>query len=252
MKKIPKYAFGLMYFLRIFSLTIIIALFIVAITFSVMSYELKILISLIIVLTYLLYLFKFYKKIKNKINFELNKFLELSDIKGNEIVLDLGVGPGHEAIFLSKYLTSGMVIGLDKYLYTDDPFLTKLRFILQINYIGCTLDNAKRNAIIEGVKDKCKFIVGDYTEKLDFPDEYFDIICSRQSLYLIPHKKSLGVFQEIDRCLKKNGKIIIYESKKYKNWDILDAEDFFKKKGYHVELFKPRKSSMFFLYCKKV
>lgn len=76
---------------------------------------------------------------------------------------------------------------------------------------------------------------------MDFPDEYFDIVCSRQSLYLIPRGKEVSVLQEIDRVLKKGGKIIFYETKKYRGRDMSEAKDFFENKGYTVNTIEFKK-----------
>jgi ubiquinone/menaquinone biosynthesis C-methylase UbiE len=251
MKKLPKYAFGLTFFLRIFIITITMVLLIVISIFLEISLEIKLLTNLIIVIFYITYLLIFFKSLRERINYELSEMVKLSELKGNEIVLDLGAGTGPEAVFFAKSIPKGKVFGLDTYLTKKEKNWAKTLFIFRVSYFGNTFENAKKNAITEGVADRCEFIIGDYTQKLDFPDEYFDIIISRQSLYLMPINKFLDVFQEVDRCLKKGGKIIFYETKVYKKWNIFNAERFFKNKEYEVKILRPRERWMHFLYAKK-
>ena len=88
--------------------------------------------------------------------------------------------------------------------------------------------NSKRKALLIGRlaqnailfrKYKCKFITADITAKLDFPEKFFDIILSIQFWYCIPIKKRDQTFQNIDRILKTNGKIIFFEPISFFKWD---------------------------------
>ncbi|NIP31102.1 MAG: methyltransferase domain-containing protein [Candidatus Dadabacteria bacterium] len=166
----------------------------------------------------------------------LNQFIELADLKGDENVLDIGTGSGFLAIGLTKNLKNGIIIGLDKYSIKSDNLKTQLATTIKTNFIGNTLKNAKKNARIENVEKKCKFIESDITNPLKFKDEYFDIIVSSQLLYCIGKNKRPAVFHEIDRVLKKNGKIIFFESKSFLNWNIFEAKNFFENKGYKIKL----------------
>ena len=252
MKQKPRYAFALIYFIRILLITILMVLLIFLALIIEADIWYKLLFILFVILVYISYMLIFLKLRSNRINFELNGLIDLSELKGDEIVLDLGAGTGQEAIFFAKSLPEGKVFGLDKYLYQDKNIWSKLRFILQVNDLGDTFENAKNNAIIEGVADKCEFIIGDFTKKFEFPDEYFDIIMSRQALYLMPKNKSVEVFQEVDRCLKRGGKIIFYECLKRDSWNMSDAKKFFKNKGYKTEILRPGKKRLPFFYAKKL
>lgn len=251
MRQLARYAFGLTYFLQILILTILMIFLNFLVFFLELEIDCKLSLISFIISLYVLYLYYLFRYLKIRINYELNKLIKLSNVKGNEIVLNLGAGTGQESIFFAKSIKNGKIYGLDKYLYSDVKFLTKLRSIIYNSYIGNTLENAKKNIVIEGVENRCKFIIGDFTKKLDFPDGFFDIIISRQSLYLMPYKKSIKVFEEVDRCLKKGGKVIFYETLKYKNWSMIEAEKFFKEKGYNTEILKPMKKWKYFFYANK-
>jgi len=98
------------------------------------------------------------------------------------------------------------------------------------------LKNAKRNAKIEDVDKKCEFISGDFTKRLNFQDNYFDIISSFQSLHITPTKKQIQVFQEIDRVLKKGGIIIFFEPNHFFGWDVDDVKNYFANLGYTINI----------------
>ncbi|WP_027398442.1 class I SAM-dependent methyltransferase [Anaerovorax odorimutans] len=103
-------------------------------------------------------------------------------------VLDVGTGPGFFAIIME--LSGNNVTAID-----------------------CTeamIEEAKRNTAEVGVSPK--FYVMD-SHKLDFKDESFDLIISRNVAWtLIDAKKA---YTEWKRVLKKNGKILIFDA----NWN---------------------------------
>ncbi len=96
----------------------------------------------------------------------------------------------------------------------------------------------QRKDKIEDVDEKCEFISGDFTRRLNFQDDYFDIISSFQSLHIVPSQKQIQVFQEIDRILKKGGKIVFFEPSKYMGWDINYVKNQFKNLGYIINIFQ--------------
>jgi len=108
--------------------------------------------------------------------------------------------------------------------------------MIKINFIWNTLKIARGNAKIENVEKKCIFIQTDITKSLDFKDNYFDIIVASQFFYCIPYQKRMLVFQEINRVLKKGGKIIFFESKSFIKWKIEEVKDFFENIGYKIQL----------------
>jgi ubiquinone/menaquinone biosynthesis C-methylase UbiE len=164
--------------------------------------------------------------------------IKIADLEGNEIVLDLGTGAGLLAIGFSKRLKNGKVYGLDKYHLKYQGIGKNLVNYLKINFIGNTLNNAIRNAKIENVGNKCEFISTDLTKRLNFSDEYFNIILSSQFLYCLSPKKRQLVFNEINRVLRKGGKIIFFESRAFLRWDIDIAKRYFEKMGYKINIEK--------------
>jgi ubiquinone/menaquinone biosynthesis C-methylase UbiE len=179
---------------------------------------------------------RFKKRFNEKRLVVLEKIINLAEIKGNEFVLDLGTGPGMIAIEFAKRLKDGKAIGIDKYPFQNDNITTIVSEVLRINYIGHTIKNAIRNAKIEKVEKKCEFIKADITNPLEFKNEYFDVIISSQTLYCISEKKRIPIFKEIDRVLKKNGKIILFESSHAPRWKMNNVKDYFLDIGYDVRI----------------
>jgi ubiquinone/menaquinone biosynthesis C-methylase UbiE len=177
---------------------------------------------------------------KNFSNFQMhqvNKIINLLELNGKEIILDLGTGDGILAITLAKYLKKGKVFAIDKWNWPIKLLITS-PILLSTLMTGCRLKNAKNNAKIEKVIDKCSFISRDFTKKLNFSDCYFDIIASMQSLYFIKSKnEQKKLFTELNRVLKIGGKIIFHEPNKTitnLNWDIQSVIKFYENFGYKI------------------
>lgn len=112
------------------------------------------------------------------------QFLKTLDLKENMRVLDVGCGMGGGAFLMSqKYGVE--VFGLD----------------LSSNMIGICWERTQN---YKGVKTR--FEIGDVT-KHDYPNGYFDLIYSRDSLLHISNKKTL--FNKFKTWLKPGGKIFI-------------------------------------------
>lgn len=177
---------------------------------------------------------------KNKFLTNRNKLLEkiikIADLKGNETVLDLGTGSGFLAIGFAKHLSSGKSFGLDKFSLKSDSLKTQILCMIKINFIGNTLKNAKMNARFEKVDDKCKFIEADLAKPFNFSDKFFDIVVSSQFLYCLSEDDRANVLKEIDRVLKKGGKIIFFESSSFMSWNINKVKEFFEEIGYKIEI----------------
>lgn len=237
MKQMPNYGFPLSFILfRIFVLLVIVLVLFALIIFNIPTYFI-LLIGLWIILSYVFFGIIQFKKcfLKNRMNL-LKKFIKIANLKGDEKVLDLGTGSGFLAIGFAKPLQNGKSFGLDKYSLKNDNLKTQIISMIKINFFGNTLKNAKVNAKIENVENKCEFIQTDITNPLNFSDEYFNIIVSSQFFYCIPHQKRLVIFQEIDRVLKKDGKIIFFESKSFMGWDINEVKRFFNNVGYNINI----------------
>lgn len=241
MKQQPNYGFPLSSVLIRFLFALFIPLFIAILISLNVNLFLIILITVSIVLAYVFFGIILFKKrfLDYRMNI-LKKMIKIADLKGNEKILDIGTGAGFLAIGFAKNLKDGKVTGLDKYSIKYDSYKTQLISHLKINFIGHTLKNAKRNAKIENVEDKCEFIQTDITKPLKFSDGYFDIIISSQFLYCLPPQKRLPVFHEINRILKNDGKIIFFESKGFLGWNINHSKNYFEKIGYHIDIIKTK------------
>ncbi|MCX6667983.1 MAG: class I SAM-dependent methyltransferase [Euryarchaeota archaeon] len=142
------------------------------------------------------------------------KSLDLSNIlelKGDEILLDVGCGLGRATIGATKLLKTGKVIGVDIWDRLEIP--------------GNSQEKAYENADIEGVKDKVEFRYGD-TFDLPFDDYYFDVvICSGLITSFHSDEQKLKAMKEIRRVLKTNGTFLMREPvKKLKSLIILTPQ----------------------------
>jgi arsenite methyltransferase len=121
--------------------------------------------------------------------------LEKIDWKGDEMVLDIGAGTGLLMNGAAKFLTTGKSIGIDIWRAED----------LSDN----TLQNALKNAEIEGVSDKIEIKTED-ARTLSFPDNSFDVVLSMFCIHNIDDKKEQEkACFEIARVLKPNGTALI-------------------------------------------
>ena len=237
MKNQPNYGFPFSSILIRMLMAILMVLSISVLIFFHISWYFIIFISFIIFPIYTFFGIILFKRrfYEYRINIQ-KKMLSILEISGNEIVLDLGSGAGALVIAFAKSLHDGNVYGLDKYFHKENKIRTKIINFVRINYIGHTLKNAEKNASIENVDTKCEFISGDFTRRLNFQDDYFDIISSFQ----------LQVFQDIDRKLKKGGKIVFFEPSKYLGWDVNDANNYFINLGYIINIMQLKTRVIFF------
>lgn len=114
------------------------------------------------------------------------------NLKDGMKALDVGTGDGWFAIELAKQIENGEVIGID---ITDE------------------IEEAKEHAQKVGVRDICKFLRMD-AYKLDFLDDYFDLVGSFLALQDICNSLSdlHKVAMEMSRVLKPQGRIVIAET----------------------------------------
>jgi ubiquinone/menaquinone biosynthesis C-methylase UbiE len=162
--------------------------------------------------------------------------IQKTNIHGNERILDIGTGSGYVAIHYAKNLITGSVIGIDKYELKTNGIFQSFIDELKINFFGNTLHNAKKNIQIEKVEKHVKIVKANLLKPFPFETDFFDVIVSSQFLYCIPHHQLNSVLKEIDRVLKNNGKLVFFESTRFMKWNIDQVQNFFKNKGYKVQI----------------
>lgn len=124
-----------------------------------------------------------------------DRMLNMIEWNGDEQVLDVGTGLGLLMIGAAKRLNMGRSTGVDIWSLTDLSRNTK--------------ENTIKNAVLEGVGNKCAIMNEDATE-MSFADETFDVVLSNLCIHNIYEKTGrLQACQEIARVLKKGGTAII-------------------------------------------
>ena len=166
----------------------------------------------------------------------LQKMIGETDIKGYEIILDLGTGAGYIAIGYAKKLDNGRVYGIDKYDLKPGGVLSKILDLVKINFFGNTIANAKNNAVIEKQQNKTDFLEAELTKYFPFRNNSFDVVVASQFLYCVPQRKLKFVLSEINRVLKRGGVLVFFESKRFFTWDLDQVVHFFKQKGYEDKI----------------
>ena len=182
----------------------------------------------------------------------LNKMIEIAELNHTETVLDLGTGAGMIAVGFAKNLKDGMVFGVDRYKLRYKSFFENIIAVFEINAIGNTLENAEKNAKIENVDDKCKFISADITKSLNFPNNQFDVIVSYQSLYCINKNKQKKIYKDISRILKPGGKIIFFEPQKHRNLSLKNLKNYFENNGFNSDIISFNDTKSCILLCNKI
>ena len=115
--------------------------------------------------------------------------LDLVDIKPGMNILDVGCGTGSLAIAAKrKQGLEGKVVGVDP----SSNMINLARG--KAEEAGLTID----------------FQVG-VIEKLDFPDNQFDLVLSSLMMHHLPDDLKLSGLEEVDRVLKPGGRLLIIE-----------------------------------------
>jgi ubiquinone/menaquinone biosynthesis C-methylase UbiE len=102
------------------------------------------------------------------------------------LILDVGCGPGLQTIKLAK-LSGGKIIAID----IHQPYLEQLK------------QSAEKEKILDRIE-----ILNKSMFKMDFPEEYFDIIWAEGSIFIIGFEKGL---EEWKKFIKKDGYLAIHE-----------------------------------------
>lgn len=126
---------------------------------------------------------------------ERDRILDLADLEGDEVLLDLGCGRGLLLVEAAKRLPGGEAVGVDRWTAKD----------LSAN----TPAGALHNARLEGVTVHVE--TGDARE-LPFEDETFDAVVSSYVLHNIPGAGDRRrAVREIDRVLKPGGRLVLVD-----------------------------------------
>ena len=115
--------------------------------------------------------------------------LELVEIKPGMNVLDVGCGTGSLTIEARRKMgNEGQVVGIDP----------------SSNMIDLAQDKAAKAGVA------IDFQVG-VIEKMDFPDDYFDLVLSSLMMHHLPDELKQAGLQEVFRLLKPKGTLLIIE-----------------------------------------
>ena len=126
---------------------------------------------------------------------EWERILDRTQLRGDEIVLDMGCGRGAVLTAVARRLTTGRVTGVDIWSTTDQS--------------GNARDVALRNASLEGVSDRVHIETADM-RALPFPDATFDLVVSSLAVHNIPSSADRKrAISEGFRVLKPGGRMVI-------------------------------------------
>ncbi len=123
------------------------------------------------------------------------EFIRIVKPVDGEFILDVGTGGGLLAIGYAKAMKTGKVIGMDIWVPAAG---------------GTSMENAIRNARIEGVSEMVEFRKGD-VRNIPFPDNYFDKVVASFSIHTVHYRERKKAFREMIRVLKPGGIMALLE-----------------------------------------
>lgn len=137
-------------------------------------------------------------------------------LRGDEQILDVGVGSGITLFGCAKKLTTGKGIGIDIY----DP-----------NSGGGTPTIFWKNAYKEDVADRVELKNMD-VRKMSFADESFNLVISTFAFHHVGNEEARRkAAQEIVRVLKPGGKVMIYDA----TFALKELEEVMTQAGFKVQ-----------------
>ncbi len=126
---------------------------------------------------------------------EWERILDRIQLRGDEMVLDMGCGRGAVLTAVARRLTTGQVTGADIWSITDQS--------------GNAKEAVLRNASLEGVGDRVHIETADM-RALPFPDAGFDLVVSSLAIHNISSNTDRRrAIAEGFRVLKPGGRIVI-------------------------------------------
>jgi len=135
---------------------------------------------------------------------ECERLLDLVELQGDELVLDVGCGRGLILNAAARRLTKGKAIGIDIWSQRDQCS----------NRPEETLRNARR----EGVETRVEILDGD-ARQMPFEDQHFEVVTSSLLLHNlhVPEDRR-QVLNEIMRVLKPGGRFAILDFQHVKEY----------------------------------
>ena len=126
---------------------------------------------------------------------EWERILDRTQLRGDELVLDMGCGRGAVLTAVARRLTTGRVTGADIWSTTDQS--------------GNAKEVALRNASVEGVSDRVHIETADM-RALPFADATFDLVVSSLAIHNIRSDADRRrAISEGFRVLKPGGRMVI-------------------------------------------
>ena len=128
---------------------------------------------------------------------ERDRLLDALDLRGDEVVLDVGCGRGLLLVGAAKRLPGGRAVGVDVWSAKDQS----------ANSRAATLANAEA----EGVGDRVEVLDGD-TRDLPFADASFDVVVSSLAIHNVHEAddRERACF-EIARVLRPGGRVAVLD-----------------------------------------
>jgi SAM-dependent methyltransferase len=128
---------------------------------------------------------------------ERERVLDGLTLRGDEVVLDVGTGRGLFLAAAARRLTSGKVMGIDRWRSADqsgnDPTVTQ------------------ENARVEGVAERVAVQTGDM-RALPFADASFDVVLASLAIHNVADQAGrTKAVQEIARVLKPGGQVALLD-----------------------------------------
>jgi arsenite methyltransferase len=127
------------------------------------------------------------------------ELLDELDLRGDELVLDIGCGRGAILISAAHRLPRGRATGADIWRLRDQT--------------GNSRAAAQRNAMIEGVSERVELVNADARD-LPFPPGSFDVVLSNLALSNIPGSEERArALREAVRVLRPGGRMRIVDDR---------------------------------------